>query len=71
MFCYFSDCDPGGYGVSCASQCGHCVGGNLTCDVVNGTCPGGCEDGFGNHRCDVGKFWYFKGYLWCGTWNLV
>ncbi len=50
---YFPDCGPGWYGVNCASQCGHCVGGNLTCDVVNGTCPGGCEDGFSSRTCDV------------------
>ncbi len=48
VFYYFPDCDPGWYGVNCVSQCDGCVGGNLTCDVVDGTCVEASEDRSGN-----------------------
>ncbi|XP_060604514.1 multiple epidermal growth factor-like domains protein 10, partial [Ruditapes philippinarum] len=38
-------CDSGTYGNQCSSSCGHCVDGT-TCNNVNGTCFGGCIDGY-------------------------
>ncbi|PVD24654.1 hypothetical protein C0Q70_15138 [Pomacea canaliculata] len=35
----YIDCENGWYGNSCVETCGHCEGGNSTCDKINGSCP--------------------------------
>nr|XP_034320549.1 multiple epidermal growth factor-like domains protein 10 isoform X2 [Crassostrea gigas] len=46
-------CDSGYYGESCMFQCGHCLD-NITCNNINGTCPGGCMSGWQNtDKCDT------------------
>nr|XP_034320551.1 multiple epidermal growth factor-like domains protein 10 isoform X2 [Crassostrea gigas] len=45
-------CDDGNYGESCLFQCGHCLD-DITCNNINGTCPGGCMAGWQNtDKCD-------------------
>ncbi|XP_071096767.1 multiple epidermal growth factor-like domains protein 11 [Haliotis cracherodii] len=42
-------CKAGTYWPDC-SRCGHC---DVTCDVMDGHCPGRCLDGFTGARCHV------------------
>lgn len=45
-------CDGGYYGESCMFQCGHCLD-DITCNSINGTCPGGCMPGWQTtDKCD-------------------
>ncbi|PVD24662.1 hypothetical protein C0Q70_15147 [Pomacea canaliculata] len=43
-------CQLGWYGNSCQDSCGHCVGGNTTCDKVSGSCPS-CDGAFQPPLC--------------------
>ncbi|XP_060555542.1 protein draper-like [Ruditapes philippinarum] len=45
-------CDSGTYGNQCSSSCGHCVDGT-TCNNVNGTCFGGCINGYFYNATDT------------------
>lgn len=41
------------YGKNCRNACSmHCV--NETCNIFNGSCVYGCEEGFSGDRCDKG-----------------
>lgn len=46
------ECNSGTYGENCTYTCGECLDA-VTCNHVNGTCPGGCKPGRQNtDRCD-------------------
>ncbi|XP_061180803.1 scavenger receptor class F member 2-like [Saccostrea echinata] len=46
-----ASCSPGRYGRGCLKLCGHCVG-NKTCHHVNGLCPGLCQPGYQQEKCN-------------------
>ncbi|XP_076468722.1 uncharacterized protein LOC143299422 [Babylonia areolata] len=56
------DCEAGRYGQNCTEHCGHCVNPQTTgyCDVTNGHCQSGCEDGWQpplcNEECEDGYY---------------
>ncbi len=52
----FSECGAGMYGADCTSTCGHCAGGQTTCDNRTGDCPSpaGCAAGYNGTKCDEG-----------------
>ncbi|XP_048238099.1 uncharacterized protein LOC125372371 [Haliotis rufescens] len=45
-------CSHGTYGNFCNNFC-HCL--NISCDPVNGMCPGDCRPGWKGDRCDTGE----------------
>ena len=47
----------GTWGVGCANTCGVCLSG--TCDPVDGSCTGGCQDGYTGNNCNQGKYEIF------------
>lgn len=47
---YFTACPKGFYGLACSYKCGHCIKGKA-CEPQNGTCIGGCMDGFSGSLC--------------------
>lgn len=48
------DCESHGYGLNCSFDCGHCKDGR-PCSTVTGNCHDGCEDGWIEKLCDIGK----------------
>ena len=50
MHWLFLECSYGKYGVGCEMSCGHCTNKGL-CHHVNGTCLGGCEQGYTGGFC--------------------
>lgn len=43
-------CPKGTYGLACSFKCGHCIKGEA-CLPNNGTCTGGCMEGFKGSLC--------------------
>lgn len=51
VYLYFSTaCAVGTYGFECSETCGNCRDANQ-CLNTNGTCLGGCKDGFQGFSC--------------------
>ncbi|PVD33327.1 hypothetical protein C0Q70_04581 [Pomacea canaliculata] len=46
-------CTAGTFGENCEQACGHCEGGNTTCDTIVGACKEGCEDGWSGLFCNI------------------
>lgn len=53
MIIFQSACPEGSFGRDCLEECGRCV--NNTCDHVNGSCIGPCQDGWEGGRCLLAK----------------
>lgn len=53
-------CPKGSYGLACSFKCGHCVKGEA-CEPNNGTCTGGCMEGFKGSLCIGLLFFIFLG----------
>lgn len=47
-------CCNGYFGRKCLKTCGKCLN-DKTCDSVNGTCIGGCGEGFKGEICKTGN----------------
>lgn len=48
-----SACPEGSFGRDCLEKCGRCV--NNTCNHVNGSCSGPCQDRWEGERCLMAK----------------
>ena len=53
-FSFFKECNDTHYGQDCNHTCGHCWD-HTQCHHVNGSCLGGCEEGFIGDKCMKGK----------------
>ena len=51
--CCDTDCNEGFYGENCSFSCGHCRN-QEQCDVINGSCFNGCENGYWGFQCNYG-----------------
>ena len=50
--CLSAACEGRTYGINCREDCGHCKD-NSSCNVENGFCTNGCEDGFISDVCNT------------------
>lgn len=47
-------CVNGTFAENCERECGACLNGDF-CNIVNGSCPAGCNPGYHGDRCDIGE----------------
>ena len=57
MIPLLTECNPGTYGENCKESCGYCKD-RQACDITNGTCPTGCQAGYGGDICKTGEFFF-------------
>lgn len=50
----FTVCPDGMYGVGCLMECGNCLGDQF-CNKNDGSCSGGCSEGYGGDVCKTGN----------------
>ncbi|XP_056003708.1 multiple epidermal growth factor-like domains protein 6 [Ostrea edulis] len=55
------ECHLGTFGENCNDTCSdNCLEGAADCNLVNGTCAGGCKTGYGGHNCKTSFVGAFK-----------
>lgn len=56
-------CNNKGYGEKCSTPCGNCLG-LAQCHHLNGTCMDGCDPGYKDSACNVGRNVVIEIYLY-------
>lgn len=54
LFCTGALCKHGFYGKYCNQNCSSHCNTSFECHQENGTCIGGCQDGWGSDKCEKG-----------------